>query len=269
MANQPIEVNGELWFNHNGKGYLGGKRIDLLEQIDRTGSISQAAKAAGLSYKAAWDAVDAMNNLSHRPLVVKATGGSGGGGTQLTPFGRQLVHTLRRMQAEYERFLTQVAAGINDIDNLNDVDNLLRAIAMKTSARNQLRGSITSVTKGAVNGDVVMDLGNGQHIFANITNQSIDDLQLQPGQAAIAIIKASFVLLSPDPAVKISARNRLTGTITQLTPGAVNSEIKLGLPGSKTITAIVTKDSVEELGFAVGQTCTALIKASHVIIAIE
>ncbi|MEZ5494143.1 MAG: TOBE domain-containing protein [Pseudomonadales bacterium] len=269
MADNSITVDGQLWFNGNSKAYLGGKRIDLLEQIDQTGSISQAAKAAGMSYKAAWDAVDAMNNLSNQPLVVRAIGGQGGGGTQLTVFGRKLVHTLRRMQAEYERFLAQVAVGVSDADNLDDVNNLLRAIAMKTSARNQLRGTITKVTKGAVNGDVIMELGHGQEIFANITNDSIDDLQLHPGQLAIAIIKASFVLLSPDPEVRISARNRLTGTITQLTPGAVNSEVKLSLPSGKVITAIVTKDSVNEFGFAVGQPCTALIKSSHVIIAIE
>lgn len=269
MADNPITIDGQLWFNGDSKAYLGGKRIDLLEQIAQTGSISQAAKAAGMSYKAAWDAVDAMNNLSNQPLVTRAIGGSGGGGTHLTEFGRKLVHTLRRMQAEYERFLSQIAVGLSDIDNLDDANNLLRAIAMKTSARNQLRGTITQVTKGAVNGDVVMELGSGQAIFANITNDSIEDLQLKPGQPAIAIVKASFVLLSPDPDVRISARNRLTGTITQLTPGAVNSEVKLSLPSGKIITAIVTKDSVDEFGFTVGQPCTALIKASHVIIAIE
>ena len=108
-ADRPLRIDGQLWFNRGEKGYLGGKRIDLLEQIEATGSISRAAKAIKLSYKAAWDAVDAMNNLSERPLVICSAGGAQGGGTRLTDFGREMLHVWRRMQAEYERFLAQVA----------------------------------------------------------------------------------------------------------------------------------------------------------------
>ena len=68
------------------------KRIRLLEAIGEFGSISSAAKKVGLSYKAAWEAVDTMNNLSHNPLVVKVTGGSGGGGTTLTVLGQEMVN---------------------------------------------------------------------------------------------------------------------------------------------------------------------------------
>lgn len=265
-AHLPLRVDGQLWFNRGDKGYLGGKRIDLLEQIEATGSITRAAKAIKLSYKAAWDAVDAMNNLSERPLVIRTAGGAQGGGTQLTDFGREMLHVWRRMQAEYERFLAQVAQGVEGFD---DIDRLLRAIAMKTSARNQFRGRITAVSKGAVNGSLNLDIGAGQTITATLTNDSIDELQLEVGKTAIALIKASFVLLSPDPQVQISARNRLTGTISALLPGAVNSEVKLLLPGERTLGAVITNESAEELGLAVGQPCTALIKASHVIIAID
>lgn len=263
---EPLRIDGQLWFNRGEKGYLGGKRIELLEQIDATGSITRAAKAINLSYKAAWDAVDAMNNLSERPLVTRAAGGAKGGGTQLTQFGRELLHIWHRMQHEYERFLAQVALGVEGFD---DFDKLLRAIAMKTSARNQFRGQIVRVEKGAVNGSVSLDIGKGQTITATLTNDSIDELQLAPGKTAMALIKASFVLLSPDPDVRISARNRLSGTINGLTPGAVNTEVKLALPGGRTLGAIITNESAEELGLALGQPCTALIKASHVIIAID
>ncbi|MEZ5579956.1 MAG: LysR family transcriptional regulator [Candidatus Competibacteraceae bacterium] len=70
--------------NREGCGYLGAGRVELLEHIDECGSIARAAKRMGMSYKTAWDAVEAMNNLADRPLVVRATGGKGGGGTQLT-----------------------------------------------------------------------------------------------------------------------------------------------------------------------------------------
>lgn len=266
MTGHPIEIDGQLWFNRDGKQFLGNKRIQLLQQVAATGSISRAAKSVGLSYKAAWDAVNAMNNLSDKPLVNCSAGGHGGGGTHLTALGEQLVHTWLRMQTEYERFLAQVAQGIENFDNIN---GLLRAIAMKTSARNQFRGTITHVVRGAVNGDVVLDLGHGLQIFANITNAAIDDLQLTPGNSAIAVIKSSFILLSPDPDVRISARNRLTGTVVKLVPGEVNSEVQLELPGGRLLTAIVTRESAEGFSFAPGQSCTALIKASHVLIAVE
>ena len=140
---------------------------------------------------------------------------------------------------------------------------------MKTSARNQLQGTITKVVKGAVNGDVFLDTGSGIHIFANITNDAIDELNLKPGQTATAIIKSSFVLLTTDPNAKVSARNRLTGKIVKLIPGQVNSELQIELPSGKTLTAIVTCETIDELGLAVGQSCTALVKASHVIIALD
>ncbi len=261
-----LRIDGQLWFNRGAKGYLGGKRIELLEQIGASGSITRAAKTVGLSYKAAWDAVDTMNNLSERPLVTRAAGGAKGGGTQLTDFGREMLHVWRRMQHEYERFLTQVAQGI---DGFDDIDRLLRAIAMKTSARNQFRGRILRVDKGAVNGSLSLDIGEGQTITATLTNDSIDELQLEAGRPALALIKASFVLLSPDPAIRISARNRLTGTIAGLTPGAVNCDVKLQLPGNRTLGAVITNESAAELELAIGQPCTALIKASHVIIAVD
>ena len=263
---RPIDIDCTLWLNRKSEGYLGGRRVELLESIGATGSISQAAKQIGMSYKAAWDAVDAMNNLAEKPLVIRNVGGLHGGGTELTEFGRQMIDVYRFMQSEYQRFLQKMKIGTSEFNGIN---NLLRIIAMKSSARNQLRGKVKSVKKGAVNGDVILDLGDGLEIFANITNESIDDLQLAPGREAIAFIKSSFVILSPDENVRISARNRLTGTIIKTIPGAVNSEIKIELAGGRILTAIITNDSLQEFGFAQGSRCTALVKASHVILAVS
>lgn len=139
---------------------------------------------------------------------------------------------------------------------------------MKISARNQLKGKVKSVQKGAVNGDVIVDLGDGLEIFANITNESIDALALAPGRDAVAIVKASFVILSPDRDVRVSARNRLTGTVVAAAAGAVNSEVKIELAGGRILTAVITNESLREFGFAPGAACTALVKASHVMLAV-
>jgi molybdate transport system regulatory protein len=261
-----LAVGGDLWLGRKGKAFLSANRIELLESIDRLGSITRAAQDVGLSYKAAWDAVDAMSNLADRPLMIRATGGQHGGGSQLTGYGRELVRLYRLLQDGYRRLLAQMQAQVHDFDKL---DELMRAVTMKTSARNQLRGTVKAVHEGAVNADVILDLGDGLEIFANITNEAVEDLGLKPGRAAVALIKASFILLSPDPEIRISARNRLRGTVTGISPGAVNCEVKMQLAGARVLTAIVTRDAVEELGLVKGAPLTALIKASHILIAVN
>lgn len=139
---------------------------------------------------------------------------------------------------------------------------------MKTSARNQIEGIVLDVKRGAVNGDVTLDLGDGQHLIANITLAAIDELELKTGKKATALVKASFVILTTDFQAKISTRNRLAGTISSITPGSVNSEVRILLASGHIITAIVTCETVNELSLEVGKPCAALVKASHVILAV-
>ena len=89
------EIEGQLWFKLQGQPFLGSARIQLLEQIVATGSISAAARVIGMSYKAAWDAIDAMNNLTDQPLLKRQAGGRHGGGTQLTAHGEQVIAQYR------------------------------------------------------------------------------------------------------------------------------------------------------------------------------
>jgi molybdate transport system regulatory protein len=261
-----LAVSGGLWLDRRGRSFLGGRRIELLEAIEQHGSITQAAKAVGLSYKGAWDAVDAVNNMAEKPLVLRAAGGQHGGGSHLTDYGRHVVQLYRQLESGHQRVLTKMQQEIHDPERLN---NLLRVLTLKTSARNQLRGTIKSVRKGAVNADVVLELGDGLEIFANITNEAVEDLALKRGREAIALIKSSFVLLSPDPNVRVSARNRLAGTVTSITRGSVNSEVKLSLAGGRTLAAIVTNEGIKELGLEENGRCCAIIKASHVLVAVN
>ncbi len=263
---QPMAVSGGLWLDNKGQSFLGGKRIALLESIDQHGSITHAAKAIDMSYKGAWDAVDAMNNLADKPLVIRATGGAHGGGTRLTDYGKQVVLLYRKLESGHRKILTRMEADIHDADRLND---LIKAIAMKTSARNQLRGVVKAVKKGAVNADVVLAVGDGLEVFANITNDSVVELGLKKSREAMALIKSSFVLLSTDTNPRISARNRLTGTVASIARGAVNSEVKLRLAGNRTLVAIVTNEGLKELGLKSGSPCCAIINASHVLIAVN
>ncbi len=261
-----LAIHGGLWLDRKGQKFAGADRIALLESIDRVGSITHAAKDVGLSYKAAWDAVNAMNNLADKPLLIRATGGRHGGGSHLTEHGRSLVQLYRLLESGYQQLLGQMQQQVHDFQKLNE---LMKAITMKTSARNQLRGKVKAVRKGAVNADVILELGEGLEIFANITNDAVEDLGLKPGRAAVALIKASFIVLSPDANLRVSARNQLRGTVSAIIAGSVNDEVKIQLPGARTLTAIVTHEALKELGLVEGAACSALVKASHVLIAVN
>ncbi|AIO38345.1 molybdenum-pterin binding domain protein [Burkholderia cenocepacia] len=265
----PLELGGELWLRAGEQTLGGATRIALLAAIGETGSITRAAKAVGLSYKAAWDAIDTMNNLAGEPLVMRSTGGKGGGGTTLTPRAMSLIAAFRAIEREHRRFIDAASAAVSGFD----VDwALIGRIGMKTSARNQLFGKVESIVRGTVNDEVTLVLPGGQAIVAVLTHESADALGLQPGAAACALVKASWVVLAVDDdggaTLKVSARNQLRGTVDTVAAGAVNSEVTLALDGGGTLTAVVTNDSVRALQVDAGRRAIALFKASSVILAV-
>ena len=239
--------------------------LELLERIDASGSISAAANTMGMSYKAAWQAVESINNLSEQPVVERQTGGRHGGGTALTTYGRRLVAAYRRLEKERERVLATLGRLMDDFDQYYQ---LIRRFDMQTSARNQFLGKVKTVKIGAVNAEVILDIGGGDQLAAIITNDSVEHLDLKPGMEAYALIKAPWVILTTDDSLKTSARNRLCGTVVRCQEGAVNGEVIVELPGGKTVAAIVTNDSIQSLGLKVGSHACALIKASHIILAV-
>lgn len=248
-------------------GWTAGKpAILLLQALERTGSINSAAQALGIQYKSAWQKLDQINNLLPYPLVVKRTGGSGGGGSVLTEEGKELLGRIDMMQKEFVRFMQFFAD--NPQDALETLKTL-RRIEMKLSARNVWLGKVVSIDQGAVNNVINLQLKGGDRISSVITDNSAKRLDLAPGKEVMAIVKASSVLLGSDiDPQKISARNILTGIISTIISGAVNDEITIDLPGGSTVTSIITSASVKRLGLAVGLEISAVIKASDVLLAI-
>ena len=141
---------------------------------------------------------------------------------------------------------------------------------MRTSARNQFTGKVTDVRHGAVNDEIQLEIAGGQTIVAVVTHRSAENLGLQVGTEAFALIKASSVIVMVDAdESRMSARNCLTGVVTRLEPGAVNSEVVLELPGGSSVAAIVTLESAKHLGLEVGKPASALFKASSVILGVS
>ncbi|MDR0882269.1 MAG: TOBE domain-containing protein [Candidatus Adiutrix sp.] len=139
---------------------------------------------------------------------------------------------------------------------------------IKTSARNLFKGKVKQVTLGAVNAEVVLDIG-GQDLVAIITIESAKSLGLAAGQPAYALIKASWVILTEGRGLKVSARNNLAGAVDKVIRGAVNTEVLVNLGGDRQLTAIITNASADNLALKEGTAVGALIKASHVIVAVD
>ena len=98
------------------------KRIDILRRIGEVGSISEAARGAGVSYKAAWQALETLTNLAGVPLVEKVVGGTGGGGAVLTPAGQrvlQAAHALRSSTAIAHRHRGRCVGILPPSNNMN------------------------------------------------------------------------------------------------------------------------------------------------------
>jgi molybdate transport system regulatory protein len=259
-------VGGRLWIDKDDTSFLGKGRIELLERIADHGSISAAARAMGMSYKAAWDAVDAMNNLAEEPLVVRITGGKHGGGTSLTEYGHRMIQLFRVIEGEYNRFLGGLSAGIGDFDSFYA---LMKRFSLKTSARNQYQGRVGCLIKGAVNAEVVIDIAGGDSLVAIITLEAAECLRLEEGSEVYAMVKESSVILADEGPGKVSTRNRLCGTVMRCQEGAINGEVQLQLAGGRTVTAIITNASIRALGLREGVRTCALIKATDVILAVN
>jgi len=247
---------------------VGRGRIRLLQAVAREGSIAAGAKAVGLTYKAAWDALEAMSNLFGQPLLNTRKGGAAGGGAWLTPAGITVIEAYGRLEAEMARVVRRLEPDLRG-SGISPV-NLFSGFFMKTSARNTLRGTITRIASDALNAEVSVAVSDTTTIHAMITNESLHDLGLCIGCDALVLIKASFVVIAPGkvpPAV--SARNCVHGTVLRCESTAVNAEVVLDVGGGKTLAATISAHSASALGLSRGTAACALFDAAHVIIAID
>jgi len=250
--------------------FLGDTRIRLLEAIAVYGSISRAAKEVPLSYKAAWEAVEAINNLSPQAVVERSTGGRDGGGTTLTAYGLRLIAFYRALEAEHRLTLERLGVAMHDnsASSIEEFRQLVRRLSMKISARNQFPGPITALREGSVNFEVRMRIDKVNEVVANITKESAETLGLAIGKDVLALVKSSSVILMTEKKARTSARNHLWGEVGAIHQGAVNSEVGIQLPSGFIVTAIVTDDSVDRLGLSVGKPACAVFNASSVILAV-
>ncbi|RVU43698.1 TOBE domain-containing protein [Rubrivivax rivuli] len=232
------------------------KRIDILRRLGECGSISEAARQAGVSYKAAWQALETLSNLAGTPLVAKAVGGSGGGGAQLTAAGLQVLQAAAQLDAARTQVLAALAPG----ESRSGPG--LAALALRTSLRNQLPCAVSALRQTAGQVRVALALRDGQLLHARITRESAQLLQLAPGLAVLALCKATAVRVAPTLAAA-DGRNLLQGTVSRASRAATGGEVALQLPGPLSLVGFSTGTA----GLRAGQPAMAAIDEAGVVIA--
>ena len=247
---------------------LTDKRIDILRQIGACGSISQAARAVGVSYKAAWQAVDTLTNLAGTPLVARAVGGSGGGGAQLTEAGHQLLAAADAMAQARGAVLARWQATPH-------AGPALARLAVRTSMRNQLPCVVDRLT---VQGQIVCvhlrlegEGAGAVSLASRITRESAELLGLQPGLAVLALCKATAVRVERGgraaSAIATEAPTgtlRLPGRATRVVRGASGDEVSAELAAGLHMVGFAAPHS----GLRAGSAVVLVVEENAVVLAL-
>lgn len=207
------------------------KRLDVLRQVAAGCSISQAAREVGISYKAAWQAIDTLSNLSGQPLVERTVGGVGGGGARITAHGEQLLALADALAQSRQQVLARFSQGLQ----------LASGFGLRTSMRNQLPCRVLRCEPAAPDDPMVwvqLQTPGGAGLTASLTRESADLLGLMPGLEVLALCKATAVnvVAAPRaaPAVEGDAaaqRCSLQGRVERVARGADRDEVVLALDG--------------------------------------
>ena len=240
------------------------KQWALIKAVATTGSITQAAKAVGISYKAAWDNIEKMNMQSAQPLLTRSTGGKGGGSTHLTLYGAKL---LKRYE-DLNHYLTRYLALLNQYStNLETDIDLIHLLNMKTSASNQFSGKITHIKTGKVNDEITVAISSNTSLVASVTSHSAQDMQVALGDMVFVLIQASsIIVMTGIKKGQLSARNQMAGTISALKKGAINVEVGIDCGDGQTLVTMVTAQSVADMKLKKGVPVIAAFKAGHVML---
>jgi len=265
--NNNLHLSSSLWFNRDDSVFLGRDRIKLLGKIDETGSITQAAKAVGISYKTAWEIISSINNLTENPIVESLAGGKGGGGTFLTKEGKRIVTQFNLIQDELAAYMGKLEEKLGDTESLR---KFLHRNSMVISARNIFYGTVTNIVRDAVNTEVDLTLKGGVKLVSVVTNVSTDNLELAVGMDAYAIVKSSSVMVGTDlHDNKISTRNILCGTVSRVIEGALTTEVDVEIDGGTIVSAVITNAGLSGLDLKQGDHACTFFKASSVMLGVN
>ena len=258
-----MELQALLTLSLGGKQLANLRRITLLKQISNTGSISQGAKLAGISYKAAWDAVNDMNTALPQPVINSEKGGKGGGGAKLTEFGERLLKVYS-ITAQVQAMALD--ALLDDSIAMDSLLDLMAYFSLNTSARNQLKGCISSIEPLGLNDRILVTLGGGLQVQISVTHTSSQRLQLDVDKVVLLLFKAPSVAIS----IKKSARdgqNSLEGCLLSMTELGDKVELAIDIGGKDVVYSVMPLPQFKHMAIEIGARCFVCFDASQIIIA--
>lgn len=235
------------------------QRIELLQHIAEQGSITRAAKSAGLSYKGAWDAIDELNNLAPHPLVERSVGGKGGGGAKLSADGERVLRLYQKLQTLQAQVL-EAAEEAGDLD-------LLGRLMLRTSARNQLQGRVQAIEAHGRSDRVRLDLGDDLSLEARITHDSTLSLGLDIGSPVVALIKAGWLQLLAADQPSPAEHNCLIGEVEQIIDDPLGaSEVRIRLSNGQILCALSEALHLASIDAREGVTLKVVFEPSYVLL---
>jgi len=172
-----------VWLERDGYHVLGKGGAEILEAVEKHGSISSASKALGMSYRYVWGYIKRIEKATGKKVLMTKKGGRGGGEARLTSFGRELLREFKKLSDYVERMG----------DSYSDEWGLL---GVKISARNRIKAKVKEVKIEGVAGSVVMEIVSPATIKALITADAIRDMDLKEGDEVFAIIKATEIMVA-------------------------------------------------------------------------
>jgi len=109
------QIKSRIWIETENNVLLGEGRVRLLKAIEETGSLSKASKSLKISYKKAWNLIDSVNKSAKNPVTINSIGGKGGGGCELTAYGKSLVNAFDEINKNCWEFLDQQLESIKKL----------------------------------------------------------------------------------------------------------------------------------------------------------
>jgi len=173
----------KIWIEHKGKLILGKGGAQILEQIEKEKSLTEAAKKLGMSYRYLWSYIQKIQKALGKPVLETFRGGkSGGGGAKLTELGKSLLDEYKRV----ERYLDEIMSD----------EVYWEALGLKISARNRLKGRVVALEKDAVTAKVKVEIRTPTIVTALISKEATEELNIKVGDEVEAVIKATEVMIA-------------------------------------------------------------------------
>lgn len=256
-----MKIDGRFWLTKGDQSFLGSGRVELLEKIDKSGSIHAAAKEMKMSYKAAWERINSMNALAEHPLIERKTGGKGGGGSVLTPYAREMIATFRRLEELHRQFLDRFSQSAGDPERL---EHILNRTFLTTSARNQFHGRIHLIERQGLNTTLGVMLDGGDVLYSTITTKSAESMSLGVGGQCYAIIKSGDTKIVKEKPHECIELNLLEGSIKTIEYGPQNAEVVFQLQGGTEVIAFLDAEQIPN--YRLEERAYAVIPSHNVII---